>query len=88
MSLNGVCSARPRPAVQSSRKPFGSQWWARDVYHLRDGSDIRTLCGRDCSEWLTMGEIGTPTKDCCRQCVAVANSIGDHHGEVHEPSEG
>ncbi len=56
MSLSGfqtVCSAKRRAPTQSVR---GHQWWARDVYHLRMDEEHVTLCGRDCSEWLMIGD--------------------------------
>lgn len=65
-----VCSARPRPSVQNNRARFGSQWWARDVYHLRRvGSTDRTRCGRDCSEWLVVGQLPEVDDNCCQQCL-------------------
>lgn len=69
-AFTAVCSARPRPSVQSSHAK-GSQWWVRDVYHLR-GAPGRTMCGRDCSEWLTIGEMETLTDDCCTRCAKMA----------------
>lgn len=64
-----VCTARPRPAIHSGRKG-GSQWWARDVYHLRNPFDAElTLCGRDCSEWLVMGEMTVINHHCCKRCA-------------------
>jgi hypothetical protein len=60
-----VCSPRPRTSLQNNHSK-GSQWWARDVYHLL-GEAGRTLCGRDCSEWLTIGEI-EPDHNCCVRC--------------------
>ena len=64
-----VCSNRPRPSVQRGAK--GNQWWRRDPYHLA-GRPGRTLCGRDTSDWLTVGEIGELTPDCCVRCAALS----------------
>lgn len=69
-----VCSAKPRPSVQKGAK--GHQWWLRDVFHLRETPDAnKTLCGRDCSEWLSMDsrEKDEVKKDhhCCKRCVAI-----------------
>lgn len=64
-----VCSAKPRPSVHNNHSK-GSQHWARDVYHLA-GADNRTLCGRDRSEWLTIGEIEI-SDDCCVRCARIA----------------
>jgi len=63
MSHVAVCSARPRPSVQNDRSRFGSQWRRRDIYHLQ-GDGSRTLCGRDCSEWLVVGDIDKIDNDC------------------------
>jgi hypothetical protein len=65
-----VCSARPRPSVQKGAK--GNHWWKRDVYHLRRQETARTYCGRDCSEWLVIGEIAETTSDCCALCIVNA----------------
>lgn len=65
-----VCSAKPRPSVQNNHSK-GSQHWRRDVYHLQ-GLGHRTLCGRDCSEWLTIGEIDSVDHNCCAMCVVNA----------------
>jgi len=46
MSHVTVCSARPRPSVQNGQSRFGSQWWRRDIYHVR-GDEGRTPWGRD-----------------------------------------
>jgi len=73
MSHVAVCSARPRPSVQNNRNRFGSQWWRRDVYHLR-GDEDRTLCGRDCSEWLVVGDVDKIDHDCCTRCAGRAGS--------------
>lgn len=66
----GVCSAKPRPSVQKGAK--GHQWWRRDVYHLL-GDNKRTLCGIDCSEWLTIGPVDI-NNDCCARCSRTATS--------------
>lgn len=71
MSHIAVCTARPRPSVQNSRSRFGSQWWKRDVYHLK-GPGSRTLCGRDCTEWLVVGDVDEIDHNCCARCSAKA----------------
>lgn len=71
MTFTAVCSARPRASTQSVK---GNQWWARDAYHIRRTSDPkRTRCGRDCSEWLVIGEQDEPTDDCCVRCLSITN---------------
>lgn len=69
--LTAVCSNRPRPTVQRNGK--GSQWWTRDVYHIQ-GEAKRTLCGRDASEWLTIGPIAGTDNDCCARCARKAST--------------
>ena len=75
MKIIAVCSNKIRASVQSSRSYFlktGASAWGRDVYHIK-GEEGRTLCNRDCSEWLTIGEIEDPTeKDCCLRCLKKA----------------
>ena len=67
-----VCSAKPRPSVQKGDK--GAQWWARDVYHLAAPQGplgvLKTLCGRDRADWLTIGDIETLDDNCCTRCAA------------------
>ena len=50
--------------------PKGSEWWRRSVHHLtEDGA--RTLCGRDCTEWLTMDvsiEDAIKSQHLCERC--------------------
>lgn len=71
MATVAVCSARPRPSVQNNHTRFGSQWWARDVYHLRRDNDrARTRCGVDCSEWLVIGPIDEVDDNCCVRCLS------------------
>lgn len=64
-----VCSAKPRPSVHNHHSK-GHQYWRREIYHLR-GDGQRTLCGRDCSEWLVIGEIEID-HHCCALCVVNA----------------
>lgn len=72
-----VCSNRPRPSVQ---KQYGSSggaaWWARDVYHLAAPEGalgvLKTLCGRDRADWLTIGEIEKLDSNCCSRCKVKA----------------
>ncbi len=61
-----VCSARPRASVQRGAK--GNQWWRREPYHLL-GENGRTLCGRNCAEWLTIGPMPELNADCCVRCA-------------------
>jgi hypothetical protein len=73
MTFTAVCSATPRPSVHNNHSK-GHQWWARDPYHIRRSSDrTRTRCGRDCSEWLVIGEYEEPTNDCCGRCQSITN---------------
>jgi hypothetical protein len=71
--LIAVCSARARAPTAQSGKRGGGQWWARDPYHVR-GEDSRTLCGRDCSEWLVIGPMEELSADCCLRCRARAEA--------------
>jgi len=64
-----VCSNKPRPTGPNKKRTKG--WWAHDVYHLAH-SGITTMCGRDRSEWLTIGPIETLDYNCCARCAAVA----------------
>lgn len=66
-----VCSPRPRPSVQRGAK--GSQWWARDVYHLQAAPGL-TFCGRDSTDWLTIGVLPEITADCCKKCAKGASA--------------
>ena len=73
MKLFAVFSPKPRPATHSGR-PGGNQHWAREPYHLRRSSDAtRTRCGRDCSEWMIMGEIDEVGDDCCVRCLSITD---------------
>lgn len=75
--LIAVCSAKPHASTQSMR---GHQWWKRDVYHLRRAeSKFLTRCGRDCSEWLVIGEIAEVDDNCCSRCLAVLATPKDPH---------
>lgn len=62
--INAVCSHKRHASVQRGAK--GSQWWARDVYHIT-GAAGKTLCGLNCSEWLTIGKIAIDS-NCCKRC--------------------
>ena len=66
--LVAVCSAGPRPSVHNNHSK-GSQFWRRDVWHIRSGDSARTLCGRDCSEWLVMDGVTQPDHNCCTRCA-------------------
>lgn len=64
MKVHGVCSAKVRASTQKG--PKGSQWWKREAWHAK-GGDGKTLCGRDCTEYLDMGELET-NHDLCTPC--------------------
>lgn len=67
--ITAVCSAKPRASVHNNHSK-GSQWWARDVYHVRQTHRYdQTLCGRDCSEWLLVGQIDEIDRNCCKRCA-------------------
>lgn len=63
--VEAVCSAKPRPSVQGASK--GNQYWRRDVWHIREKYEDQTLCGRDCTEWLSIGRI-KPDDHLCERC--------------------
>jgi len=67
--LIAVCSAKRHTPVHKTGK--GHWHWRRDVYHIAQ-SGITTLCGRDRSEWLTIGPIPEITGDCCSRCAKLA----------------
>jgi hypothetical protein len=80
-----VCSAKPRPMVQSSRSYMlktGATAWGRDVHHILDGDGslplyradppARTLCGRKCPDWLVIGPMTEIARDCCVRCAVIA----------------
>jgi hypothetical protein len=73
MNLSLTCSAKPKARVQRGAK--GHAGWDREPFHIQR-SGITTLCGRDCSEWLRIGEreaheaIRDP--GCCRRCARKA----------------
>lgn len=73
--LVAICSARPRPSVQNNHSK-GGQWWARDVYHLQniEAATGKTICGRDCTEWLIIGQLDTFDDNCCKRCLAKSRS--------------
>jgi hypothetical protein len=61
-----------RASTQNSRSYFlktGQSAWGRDPYHVL-GEGKRTLCGRDASEWCTIGPIDSIDSDCCVRCAA------------------
>jgi hypothetical protein len=71
MAFTAVCSPNVRASTQSSR---GNQWWLRDPWHIRRKSDpTRTRCGRDCSEWIVVGEMDEPSDDCCYRCLSITD---------------
>jgi hypothetical protein len=67
--LVAVCSSSSRPSVQRTGK--GNQWWRREVYHLA-GIDGKTVCGRDCRDWLSFKIAGTDS-NCCVRCATSIN---------------
>jgi hypothetical protein len=67
-----VCTNKRSTGAGPSGKR-SNRWWGRDVYHLRH-SGITTLCGRDLTEWLTIGPIETLDSNCCMRCVDVART--------------
>ena len=52
MELIATCSNRPRPSVQKGAK--GSQYWRKEMFHMRYADQKRTLCSCDANDWLTM----------------------------------
>lgn len=73
-NIIGVCSNKPRPMLQNNHSK-GGQYWKRDVWHIR-ASDTNTLCGRDSSEYLNMGEM-KPDGDLCARCAKKAGIKGE-----------
>jgi len=69
ITMEMVCSDKPRPSVQKGAK--GSQWWRRDVFHIRNRGAAKTMCGRLALGWLVIGKL-EPTDlqnpDCCKKC--------------------
>lgn len=66
-----VCSNNPRPSVQKSGK--GHQHWKREVFHFAVDKGGRTLCGKDASEWLVIGDATkehAENSHCCARCSA------------------
>ena len=76
-ALIAVCSNTRRASTQSMK---GNQWWARDVYHLL-GDNKRSLCGRDCADWLTIGPMPTLDDNCCKRCAALSSTPTHVAGE-------
>jgi len=64
--LIAVCTAKKHTA--SGPKKNGGRWWNPDVYHLRR-SGMTTYCGRDLTEWLTIGPIEKIDHNCCARCA-------------------
>lgn len=62
-----VCSNKPRAATKTGKG--GAHWWKREVYHLVRVDEKLTLCGRDRSEWLTIGPISSIDAHCCAYCA-------------------
>lgn len=72
-SLIGVCSRKPRPSLQSNRgdpaatSKTGHCFWGKDVWHIRK-TDERTVCGRNSSDYLNIGEM-KPDWHLCEVCA-------------------
>lgn len=69
-----VCSNKPRPSVHKSGK--GHEHWRRDVHHLTKfpsvGLHKTTLCNRDASEWLVIGDVNPQSAydhNLCKRCL-------------------
>lgn len=74
-NIIGVCSYKPRPSLQSGRDPAslsttGHAFGGKDVWHIRK-SDSKTVCGRNSSEWMNMGEM-KPDWHLCEVCARKA----------------
>lgn len=68
--VQGVCSRKPRPSVQTNRTMFKTceSAWGRDVWHVQK-SGITTLCGIDCSDFIRIGETKID-HNLCQRCRA------------------
>jgi hypothetical protein len=68
VTVTGVCTNRPRPSTQNNHSK-GSQYWKRDVWHALSWEvKNKTVCGRDCTEWLMISQI--PVDDnFCSKCL-------------------
>lgn len=75
MPFTAVVSLSRKPSVQTGRRiTTGDSKWGRDPYHIRRNSDpTKTRCGRDCTDWLVMGEKDEPTWDCCVRCQSITD---------------
>lgn len=60
-----VCTNKPKITSPHHRD---HQPWKRDPFHFSEDRK-RTLCGINCSEWLTIGEgSGETSNDLCDRC--------------------
>lgn len=77
--FEGVASYKKRPSVQNSNRPKGSQWWSKDVWHIRH-SGMTTLCGLDSSEYMRLGQV-EEDQHLCSRCAkkAAPNTKGQDH---------
>lgn len=75
MTVHGVCSAKTRASTQKG--PKGNQWWRREAWHVR-GADGKTLCGRDCADYLDMGDLD-PNSDLCTKCNKRLEKQAEEH---------
>lgn len=77
-TLSGVCSNKPHAITQNNHSK-GSQYWKREVWHVRSAEFKKTLCGRNCTDWLDIGKI-PPTPDLCIRC-ATKSGLSDAKGK-------
>lgn len=72
-----MCSRSGRSVTHSSRRFRGE---GNEVHHLIMTKTMKSLCGRDASEWIDMEdafeniESATENTYCCRQCTAQFHS--------------
>ena len=72
MKFTAVCS--PNPSAPTYQSTGRSGLWVRDPYHIRRSADpSRTRCGRDCSNWIVVGEKDQVDDDCCVRCLSVTD---------------
>jgi len=49
-----VCSARPHASTHNNHSK-GHQHWRKDTWHIGTAGSDKTVCGRDCTEYLCIG---------------------------------
>lgn len=72
--LRKVCSARPVARTQNSYSK-GHEHWRKDTWHIAPAGSDKTWCGRDCADYLDMGEAADDdlsNPHLCNQCKRVA----------------